>query len=86
MGNDYFWPARDVSMLKEKHVFLVEEGIQQEGFNNLWKKECLVEIMLSPHPYVLRDLMLMRKLTIRWMVLLKTSPMDIGVIFLMMAL
>jgi hypothetical protein len=37
MGNDYFWFIKDVSMLEEELVFLLEEGIQEEGFNNLWK-------------------------------------------------
>ncbi len=37
MGNDCFCLARDISMLKEEFVFLLEKGIQEEGFNNLWK-------------------------------------------------
>jgi hypothetical protein len=37
MGNDCFWPIRDVSMLEEEVIFLLEEGIQKEGFSNLWK-------------------------------------------------
>jgi hypothetical protein len=37
MGNDCFWLARDVSMLEEKVIFLLQEGIQKEGFKNLWK-------------------------------------------------
>ncbi len=49
------------------------------------KEECLVEIGLSPHPYVLKDLTLMNKLTIQWMVLLMANPMDTCVIFLMMS-
>jgi hypothetical protein len=39
VGNDYFWHARDVSMLKEKFVFLLKEDIQEEGFSNLQKKK-----------------------------------------------
>jgi hypothetical protein len=39
MGNDCFWPTSDVSMLEEELVFLFEEGIQHEGFNNLQKKK-----------------------------------------------
>jgi hypothetical protein len=51
-------------MLEEKLVFLLEEGIQEGGFSNLQKRR--VEITFSPHPYDLKDLMLMRKLTIRY--------------------
>jgi len=53
-----------ISMLEEKLVFLLEEGIQEGGFSNLQKRR--VEITFSPHPYDLKDLMLMRKLTIRY--------------------
>ncbi len=35
--NDYFWLARDVSMLEEL-VFLSKEGIQKEGFDNLRRR------------------------------------------------
>jgi hypothetical protein len=35
--NDYFWLARDVSMLEEL-LFLSKEGIQKEGFNNLKRR------------------------------------------------
>jgi hypothetical protein len=34
MGNDSFWPVKDVSMLEEL-IFLPKESIQQEGFSNL---------------------------------------------------
>ncbi len=32
MGNDYFWPTKDVSVLEEKLVSVPKKGIQQEGF------------------------------------------------------
>ncbi len=35
VGNDCFWHARDISMLEEEVIFLLEEGIQEEGFSNL---------------------------------------------------
>ncbi len=38
MGNDCFWLVKDVSMLEEELVFLLEKGIQEEGFSNLWKR------------------------------------------------
>jgi hypothetical protein len=50
------------------------------------KKKCFVKIRFSLHPYILRDVTLMKKLTIRWMGLLKMSPMDISAIILMMPL
>jgi hypothetical protein len=39
VANDYFWLARDVSLLEETHVFLAHEDNQQEGFSNLWKRK-----------------------------------------------
>jgi hypothetical protein len=72
------------SMLEKKIIFLLEEGIQNEVLAICGKEECIVEIMFSSHPYDLRDLMLMRKLIIRRMVLLKMSLMDTCVIFLKM--
>jgi len=62
-GNDCFWHARDVFMLKEELVFLSEKGIQEEGFSS-FQKISLIEITFFPHPYNLRDLMLMKKSTI----------------------
>jgi hypothetical protein len=38
VGNDCFWLAKDVSLLKEALVFLLEEDIQQKGFSNLQKR------------------------------------------------
>ncbi len=35
VGNDYFWLVMDVFMLEEKLIFLLEGGIQEEGFSNL---------------------------------------------------
>jgi hypothetical protein len=37
MGNDCFWLTRGVSMLEEEVIFLLQEGIQKEGFSDLWK-------------------------------------------------
>jgi hypothetical protein len=39
MGNYYFWPTKDVSMLEKKLVFLLKEDIQQEGLSNLLKRK-----------------------------------------------
>jgi hypothetical protein len=33
--NDCFWFAKDISMLEEEVIFLLEEGIQEEGYTNL---------------------------------------------------
>jgi hypothetical protein len=38
VGNDYFWHAKDVSLLEEALVFISEEGIQPKGFSNLHKR------------------------------------------------
>jgi hypothetical protein len=35
LGNDCFWLVKNVSMLEEKLVFLLEKGIQEEGLSNL---------------------------------------------------
>jgi len=47
VGNDCFWHARDVSMLKEELVFLSEKGIQEEGFSNLQKIKSYRDHILS---------------------------------------
>jgi hypothetical protein len=57
VGNDCFWLTRDVYLLEETLVFILEERIQPENFSNFQKKDYLVEIKLSLHPYVLKDLM-----------------------------
>jgi hypothetical protein len=64
VGNDYFWPAKDVSMLEEKLIFLLEKGIQEEGFSNLQKRRMSYGDHIFSSPYNMKDLMLMRKLTI----------------------
>jgi hypothetical protein len=53
MENDCFWLARDVSMLEEEVIFLLQEGIQKEGFNNLWKSKMSGgdHILSSPKQY-----------------------------------
>jgi hypothetical protein len=41
MGNDCFWPTKDVSMLEEEFVFLSKESIQEKGFSNSCRDHAL---------------------------------------------
>jgi len=70
-------------MLEEEVIFLLQEGIQKEGFNNLWKSKMSGgdHILSSSKQYEGFDVD--EEITIWWMVFLKMNPVDTGVIFLM---
>jgi hypothetical protein len=69
---------------KNNLYFYQRKAFKRKVLEICEKEECIVEIMLSFHPYDMKDLTLMKKLTIQWMALLKMSLMDTCVIFLMM--
>jgi hypothetical protein len=64
MGNDYFWLV--FPCWRRNLYFYWKKAFKKGVLAICKKKECFVEITFSPHPYDLKDLMLMRKLTIRY--------------------
>jgi hypothetical protein len=76
VGNDYFWLARDVLVMEDAFYFYHKRIFSRKVLIAYEISKCLVGMNLSPLLYVLRISIIMKKLTINWMNLLMTSPMN----------